>query len=95
MDTSGVYVVIEARGDIVTRRTDIARDLDGATLAIDAVDKQALRARYQAAVTSFLTAVALGMDASFDITAVAEGIAITLPDGRARKGSYPRRASTE
>jgi hypothetical protein len=78
----GVYMVIEATGDIVTTPTDIARDLGGAMLAFDAVDKKVLRARYQPAVTSFLTGVALGMDANIDITAVAEDVVITLPDGR-------------
>lgn len=79
---SGVYVVIEARGEIVTMPTDISRDLGGAVLAFDAVDKKALRARYQPAVTSVLTGVALGSGASIDVTAVAEDVALTLPDGR-------------
>jgi hypothetical protein len=80
--TPGVYLVLQARGELVTAPTEIARDLGGALFAFDAVDKKALRAQYAPLVSAALTAVALTVNTTADVTLVADGIALTLPDGR-------------
>lgn len=61
---------------------EIARDLGAAVFAFDAVDRTALKAKYASLVRAALAAVALSVDTTTDVANVAEGIALTLPDGR-------------
>ncbi len=79
---SGVYLVLEARGDVITTPTDIARDLGAALLAFDAVDKKALQKQHEPLMSAALTAVALAVNTTVDVSLVADGVALTLPDGR-------------
>jgi hypothetical protein len=78
----GVYLVLEARGELISTPTEVARDLDGALFAFDAVDKTAIKARYAPLVSAALAAVALSVDTTTDVANVADGISFTLPDGR-------------
>ncbi len=79
---SGVYLVLESRGEPLSTPTAVARDLGGALLGFDVVDKKALKSQYGALVSAALAAVALSVDTTTDIADVANGIALTLPDGR-------------
>jgi hypothetical protein len=78
----GVYLVLEARGDLISTPTEVARDLGGALLAFDAVDKTALKAQYAPLVSAAVAAVALSVETTTDVANVADGIALALPDGR-------------
>jgi len=77
-----IYLVLEAQGVAFTTPTTTARDLGRALLAFDAVDKDALKEKHQFIVTTALTAVALTVRKSIDISKVVDGIALTLPDER-------------
>jgi hypothetical protein len=79
---SGVYLVVEVRGNLVTTPTDVARDLGAVVFAFDAVDKKELKARHEPLVSTALTAIALAVDTTTNVSLVADGVALTLSDGR-------------
>jgi hypothetical protein len=79
---TGVYLVLEARGKLVSSPTEVARDLGGALLAFDAVDKKTLKAQYAPLVSASLAAVALSANTTTDLAHVADGVVLTLPDAR-------------
>jgi len=79
----GVFLVLRAFGEIVSQETGISRDLGGAVLAFDAVDKEELKHVHQRLVTAALTAAVLAVDqASADLVKVTEGAFFTFSDGR-------------
>ena len=78
----GVYLVLEARGDVISTQAEVARDLGGAMFAFDAVDKKALIAPYAPLVSAAVAAVALCVDTTSDVANVADGVELTLPDDR-------------
>ena len=82
LGNSGVYLVLDAQGELVSTPAPVARDFGSALLAFDAVDKQALRAQYAPLVSTASAAVSLAVDTTSDVTPVADGVSLTLPDGR-------------
>lgn len=78
----GVYLVLEGNGNLVTTPTEVARDLGGAILAFDSVDKRALMENFAPLVSAALAGVVLNVDTTSDVSLVSHGISVTLPDGR-------------
>jgi hypothetical protein len=79
---NGVFLLLEALGQVTSSPTDVARDLKGAVLAFDAIDKAAIQTAHQPLVIAALAALALSVDASASIIQISEGVELTLPDGR-------------
>lgn len=82
LGSTGVYFVLETRGNLQTVGTEVARDLGGAVLAFDAVNKAAIVADHQPLVSAALSALSIIVDTSSDIIKVTDGISFELPDGR-------------
>jgi hypothetical protein len=77
-----VYFVLEIIGNLQTASTEVARDLGGAIVAFDAVDKVALIAGHQRVVNAALSALSLIVETSSEIVKVSDGVSLELPDGR-------------
>lgn len=76
-------IVVSASGRVTTTEGAISRDLGDSVLVFDAVDKEAIKGRHHAIVRDVLTATALVVDqTTLDIVPVAEGVTLSLPDGR-------------
>ena len=76
-------IVVCVSGRTTTIDGVTASDLGDSVLAFRAVDKEAIKARHHALVRDVLTATALVVDqTTLDVVPIAEGVALTLPDGR-------------
>jgi len=79
----GVFLVIRVTGDARTRVGGMSRDVGKAVIAFDAVDKQDIKGMHERLTNVLLTATALGVGQnSPELVKVAEGVALTLVDGR-------------
>jgi hypothetical protein len=77
-----IYLVVQAHGEVTSSRTEAARDLEGAVLALDAVDKIAIRRLYDRLIEVAVTSVVLTLNATSDVVAVTDGVTFEMPDGR-------------
>jgi hypothetical protein len=78
----GVYLIVEATGRVTVPQPCDAREYDWGWVAMDAVDKESIAAKYQPLIDRAVAAFAVADSETSDVTRDRDTIELYLPDGR-------------